>query len=107
MVLGEFNLLDGEYSFGREERLQGFICHMYIKRNHGHRFPAPLATAQVKCADVDPLSAENCPDATDHTRNISIVHHEHVAMRDCLNAKVINLRDAAFAFHGGDSKHSA
>src|SRR5438552_1565063 len=105
MALGEFDLLDGKNSFRGEEGLKCFVCDGYIQRDHRHRIAAPLATAEMKRTDVYALLAENCTNPTNHAWDIAIVHHQHAPARGRLNAKVVDLRDAALAFAGSDSEN--
>ncbi|MDX6558747.1 MAG: hypothetical protein QOF72_1796, partial [Blastocatellia bacterium] len=53
-----------------------FPIQRCVNLNHRHRFPAPLATPQMKRADVYALLTENCADPSNHARNIAIVHYE-------------------------------
>src|ERR1700737_2760625 len=71
----------------RTKRVESFLIGGSVDLDDGHRFPAPLAAAEMKAADVHPALAKYSAHAADHAGDVTITHDKHVAARNCFDAK--------------------
>src|SRR5262249_23256374 len=91
----------------RTKRLKGFPVDRGVDLDYGHRFSAPLAAAQMKVADVDPMIAQDGSDATNDPGYVAVLHQKHVPARRGFDVKAVDLGDAALALAAGNSKNRA
>ncbi len=51
----------------------------------------------MKSADVDSAVPQNGSDASNHSRHIAVMHHQHMAVGNRFDMKTVNLSNAALA----------
>ena len=83
--------------FERTQGLQCFFTQRGIDLDYGHGFPAPLAASEVKTTDVHAALAQDRADASNHTGNVMVASHEHVAIWHGLEIETVDLGYAPFS----------
>ena len=97
LTLAQLHLPNREYSFRGEQSLESMPGHRRVEFDQGHRLSAPLPSPEMKSADVNAALTQNGADAADHSGHVAIVHHQHMTLRNCFDAKTVDIGDAAMA----------
>src|SRR5216684_530811 len=93
----EFDLSSRYDGRERANLLNGPLIQRSVDLNHRHRFPAPLAAAEMKPANVDAAVSQNGSDAANHTGDVAIMHDQHVTAGNRFDMKAVDFSDAALA----------
>src|SRR5688572_14356256 len=91
-ICSQFDRLRGYHLFKRTQSLQRLLAQWRVYLDHRHCFTTSLAAPEMETTNIYVAVAQGCSDTANHTGNIVIASHEHVAFRFRLEIKTVDFR---------------